>query len=498
MSYNRREEGRRRLEEPLDPDNNVNRRPLHVEEVEVDESDDQWGDRMEGYLKDELNLRIGAINCGGLPGCNRDPKNESIKQTLLGLDLDICGLSEVNQHWRKVDHYNQLRERTLGWWRNMNIRSAYNIHEIPELTSQAGGVSQWTMNATATRTYGSGVDSSGLGRWVWVRYRGSNGIMLQVYTCYRPTDNNRDFGAVKQQHIRQFARIGRDIDPIAAFWHDFRVELLNAYEAGNQLIVMGDVQEDVRSQGLEEFFDQFNMREGIMERQGVKSLTAPNTYKEGRDPIDGIFVSRSMSIIKGGYLAFSEFHSDHRLIWLEVTMNDAFGHKQPPIITPDARRLQLQDPRTVEKFNNNYREFQRNHQIPAKLFSLQETCMPHISEEQSASLNKLDRMLSQGKLMAEKRCRHLKKGGVSYSIELAELWYQLELWRLVLTRKRGGRVGTRLLRRAEKNANIFDSMSYTLEEAKAHSKRTLGEYREAKKDHVKKRLTHLEKLGRKQ
>ena len=100
--------------------------------------------------------------------------------------------------------------------------------------------------------------------------------------------------------------------------------------------------------------------------------------------------------------------------------------------------------------------------------------------------------------MTEKRCRHLKKGGVSYSVELAELWYQLELWRLVLTRKRGGRVGTRLLRRAEKNANIFDSMSYTLEEAKAHSKRTLGKYREAKKDHVKKRLTHLEKLGRKQ
>ena len=496
MSFTRREEGRSRLEEPPDPDIATIRLPPYVEEMEVEDDDDQWGDRMEGYLKDERNLRIGAINCGGLPGYNRDPKNESIKQTLLGLDLDICGLSEVNQHWRKVDHYNQLRERTLGWWRNMNIRSVYNIHEIPEHTFQAGGVSQWTMNETATRIYGSGVDPSGLGRWVWVRYRGSNGIMLQVYTCYRPNDNNCDFGAVKQQHIRQFARSGREMEPIAAFWYDLRVEVRNAYEAGYQLIVMGDIQEDVRSQGPEDFFDEFNMREGIMERQGVNSLTAPNTYKDGRAPIDGIFVSRSMSIVRGGFLSFSEFPSDHRMIWLEVTLNDAFGQRQPPIITPDARRLQLQDPRTVDKFNNIYREFQRNHQIPAKLFNLQRTCMPQISAEQCDSLNNLDRMLSQGKHMAERRCRHLKKGGVSYSLEMKALWYQLELWRLVLTRKRGGRVGTRLLRRAEKHANIFHSMSYTLEEARAHSKRTMGEYREAKKTHIQKRITHLEDLAK--
>ena len=72
QSHNRREDGRRRLEEPLDPDNAATRRPLHVEEVEEDDSDDQWGDRMKGYLKDESNLRIGAINCGDLPGYTRE------------------------------------------------------------------------------------------------------------------------------------------------------------------------------------------------------------------------------------------------------------------------------------------------------------------------------------------------------------------------------------------------------------------------------------------
>ena len=79
---------------------------------------------------------------------------------------------------------------------------------------------------------------------------------------------------------------------------------------------------------------------------------------------------------------------------------------------------------------------------------------------------------------------------------MAELWYQLELWRLVLTRKKGGRVGTRLLRQAEKNASMLDSVSYTLEESKTHYKRILDEYRETKKDHVKKRLTHLEELAK--
>ena len=101
--------------------------------------------------------------------------------------------------------------------KNSHIRSAYNINEVPDSTFQVSGVTQWPFNTTATRTYGSGVDPSGLGRWVWSSYRGRNGLSLKVYTFYRPAESDEYMGAAKQQQIRYFSSIGRHICPIKAF-----------------------------------------------------------------------------------------------------------------------------------------------------------------------------------------------------------------------------------------------------------------------------------------
>ena len=68
------------------------------------EGDDQWVDHLDSY-EEEGTLRIGAINCNGLPEKNGESKNKNIKQCLLGWNLDICGMSEVNRHWEKVNHY---------------------------------------------------------------------------------------------------------------------------------------------------------------------------------------------------------------------------------------------------------------------------------------------------------------------------------------------------------------------------------------------------------
>jgi hypothetical protein len=91
------------------------------------------------------------------------------------------------------------------------------------------------------------------------------------------------------------------------------------------------------------------MKELILTQHGTE---APNTYTDGSAPIDGIFATNWIHAVFSGYTSFSwGLWSDHRLLWVDLDMNEILGLKETPLWKPHATRLKCEDPRLVIRFN---------------------------------------------------------------------------------------------------------------------------------------------------
>jgi hypothetical protein len=98
------------------------------------------------------------------------------------------------------------------------------------------------------------------------------------------------------------------------FVQDLVAEVVKWLETGDQLVIGGDVNEDVQTCGLSQSLKGLGLLEILTETHG---LDGPSTYNRGSAPIDGIFVSPSLQGIWCGY---DKFEWDHRLLWIDIPM----------------------------------------------------------------------------------------------------------------------------------------------------------------------------------
>jgi hypothetical protein len=127
--------------------------------------------------------------------------------------------------------------------------------------------------------------------------------VLRVITAYRPikTDTAKVY-LVYQQHWAHFTKEKRQEDPRAAILLDLAEQIKVWTKEGDQVILMMDVNEDVPKPTIQSFLSELRMREVLHEKHGAS--VAPRTHLRGSTPIDGIFVTESLDIIAGGYVAF--------------------------------------------------------------------------------------------------------------------------------------------------------------------------------------------------
>jgi endonuclease/exonuclease/phosphatase (EEP) superfamily protein YafD len=94
-------------------------------------------------------------------------------------------------------------------------------------------------------------------------------------------------------------------------------------DKGYQIIVAGDFNEDVTSATIKRFFEKLSMKELIIQQNGINT---PNKFINGYLPIDGIFATTGITPIVSGYTAFSwGLYSDHRLLWVDLTLQKILG-----------------------------------------------------------------------------------------------------------------------------------------------------------------------------
>ena len=428
-----------------------------VRQNEKDSTEEHWG---EDIGKERSNVfRIGVLNIGGFPVDGHSAKLEELRMYISNCKLDSIGLTECNAHWKMIPVQYSMVERTRGWWESLHINTAYYSEYQGLAKFQAGGVSLWSMNKGAHRVMESGQDGRGLGRWAWTKYRGRQNINLRFVTVYRPVLNRTGVLSVWNQQKSFFESIKEDRCPREMLVQDLLTEVAIWLATGDQLIIGGDINEDVRTCLLSRHLKDMGMIEILTKTHGVNG---PSTYNRGSAPIDGIFVSPTLQGTRCGY---DKFVWDHRLLWIEIPLAVAFGHNVPPTVRAAARRLKCEDPRIVQKYLAEYVTWIEHFQLREKAQWLQEGSGLLPEWLQKLEYDKLDKIRFDAMMFADKHCQKLKMGAKQWTPNYQLARDKVTMWKLIVQRKQGKRVHTRYLLRLVKKCGETEALATTLEEA---------------------------------
>jgi len=73
------------------------------------------------YQLPETQLKIMFQNINGLPASVTNPKNDSLKDTMLSQNINIMGMSETNTARHKVPGHTCMGEHTVEWFKACHI-----------------------------------------------------------------------------------------------------------------------------------------------------------------------------------------------------------------------------------------------------------------------------------------------------------------------------------------------------------------------------------------
>jgi len=276
--------------------------------------------------------------------------------------------------------------------------------------------------------------------------------MVCAYQPCLPSGINNVF-SVYAQHGRFFDLKKDDICPRQAFVRDIGKELDTWLHMGDQIVIALDANEDMRLGPVSEAFRKRGLREAIMERHG---RNVPAMTDCGTDAIDGIWASKTITILCRGYLACGDLipRTNHRALWMDVRYRVLYGHISPPIARAQARRLKLQDPRIVQQFNDKYRQLIMQYKLNERAFDLEKRSSYPPTQDMVEAYENLDSDKIVCVRIADKACRKLKMGGVPWSVGLQQARDVLGTWQLLMKKVVGRKVSSNLIQRKAKAAGL--------------------------------------------
>ena len=98
-------------------------------------------------------------------------------------------------------------------------------------------------------------------------------------------------------------------------------------------------------------------------------------------------------------------------------------------------------------------------------------------------MNKIDQVITEGMINAEKKCRKIKVGAVPFSPKLAMVGTKVKLWSLIVRHHKGKNIKTRYIRRIEKKCNMKKTLSTSYNKALRMLNKAIKEYKKLKKGH---------------
>ena len=439
--------------------------------------------------KKENHTRVCFVNVNGIGVSKKSSKSEDIRVFMSQNKIDVMGLAETNVNWSKVANSNTLWERTKTWFETRKISVAYNTHDkLGKRRQQQGGTATIAQSKVSHRHKDNGFDSSGLGRWSWIRIAGKQGCVTRFVTVYCPVKTGGG-NTVYSQQLRVLQE-----DPTARFWKDLSRMIIQWHSVGEQVVVSGDWNEDVTSPQIQEWLELVGLKDLILPSH---DSTPPPTYQRGRDTIDGIFGSKSINSFRSGFLGFGDIPGDHRALWVDIPNTGILGYKMKDIPRHTARRLKLEDPRVVERYNTLLHTYFKDHDLYNRVKTLEKSFVAESrwTPQLTQDYDEIDKIRENGMLYAEKKCRKLRMGGVAWSPVIQKARNTILFWTLLQRKRRKCHVSMRRILRLKKRLGI--KKEHLLSDLELSNKLDAAykKYKKLKKRDMEERLNFQEALA---
>jgi Reverse transcriptase (RNA-dependent DNA polymerase) len=470
--------------------NNRVTRDSKENEHQYDDRYNKWGDDLTD--KQENEIRITLRNISSLPQVAVHNKNDILLSELAASQADIYCATEINLAWQNLAQENSLQERFRGKMEFAKFVSANNKDTSYKGAYQPGGSLIITSGKLCGRIRESGTEQNILQRWAWIKLQGRNDTKVVIATLYRPVMSNGPISTY-QQHKNQL--LDQDIDtcPRKHILSSLGKQIELWQQEGCQIIVTGDFNEDINNEAIKSFFDKYEMSELIMRQHGE---SAPNTMVMGCKPIDGVFGSNSIRVIRSGYQSFAwGMASDHRLLWIDVDTNHLLDTNTTPLWKPLARRLKCSDPRIARKFIKLRKQYFINNKGEEVYNILRSNSETTIDREWKATWEKLDEIRTASITFADKHCRRLRMGAIPWSPDLQISMKRISyLQRCRMKYINGYRINSRTLFKAWQQTNL-DTQITDPELIIKMLKDEFTQFNKLKKDALHLRQNFLENLA---
>ena len=176
--------------------------------------------------------------------------------------------------------------------------------------------------------------------------RGKSAVTIRILSVYKPASKKGTL-SVYAQHRRYFDLTHTPGEVNEIWWDDLATLLQEWFNAGDQIIVSGDINQDVTDSKITEFFEQYNMTERLTNKH---TETPETCIRNNRGiTIDGIWTTAGIEPTTCGYLPYDDCW-DHCPIWIDFTEVEVFGNEEIPTPPLKARRLQLKQIKSRNKY----------------------------------------------------------------------------------------------------------------------------------------------------
>ena len=271
-----------------------------------------------------------------------------------------------------------------------------------------------------------------------------------------------------QQHCRRLLASDITTDPLSQWTDDLCQELQSRLNQGEYIIIGGDFNGCILSAPFTKMLHEIGLQESVISSHPTTTPSFSSCICSDKSRvIDGIWSSPSLKIQQGGYTPFDTW--DHRMAWIDIDIPSTFGSS--PIHAPiTGRRLKLQEPETVKKYLQHLLSSVQQANLLQRARVLNSQVHSTLTTNQQLELESIDNSRTQAMLAAEKQCRKLCMGKVPYSPPQA-IRHALakSFWQLLLRKRRGHRVSSRLLQRKCTQAHIPPQPFHTLSEEQIQS-----------------------------
>jgi len=266
---------------------------------------------------------------------------------------------------------------------------------------------------------------------------------------------------------------------------------------GDHIVLGLDANEDVCSSAVQKELANIEMFEAIICHHPTKSVPGTCNTNESRKPIDGIWISPGVEILRCGCLPFDSydgFSSDHRMVWVEIDNVSILGHYPhyyPHYSSmPSADKVRSNDPRLRDRYNQRVLEAFEDEDIQLQVETLSLLMVRfHAGEDVSALVEELHGDLKEKTIRIQEKVgsklRIFHTGPIPWSPRLQvfrdAIEYRDRYIRIQLGVLASRQAIKHLAKKIGEYAGIYSSLSVCINRLKLAHKA----YKEAKKDATK-------------